>query len=114
MLVLIDISIVLQMCVEFAKLWFGRYTAKASTLMIVINSISLAVSLYVVGFSNIWNHTFVQDLGSLRIVGPDVLRGVDRFWNMFPTVLMVVMIIGYVIGTGTTIYRTWIAGRADT
>jgi hypothetical protein len=106
-LILFNLTIAIAMGIEFAKLYSGVQTKRLALLTIGLKLFSLCISLYIVAGSGIWNPDF--PIHMVQVFGEDI--GVSpifqKFWNNFPTFLVVVMIFGYVIETIQTVWRTW-------
>jgi hypothetical protein len=106
-LVLFNITIALAICVEFVKLYFGQYSPKLAVVMISIKTVTFIISLYIIGASGIWNPALPAALETYFHLGADFVASFARFWNFFPTLLIILTILGYVVETITTVYRSF-------
>lgn len=107
MIALFNLTIVIAMGIEFAKLYSGVQSKRLAVLTIGLKSISLAISLYIVAGSGIWNPNFVQEMASSMGLDTTDLSVLARFWSHFPLFLVIVMVFGYVVETIQTLWRTW-------
>jgi hypothetical protein len=107
MLPLFNLTIVIAMGIEFAKLYTGVQSKRLAVLTIGLKLVSLAISLYIVAGSGIWNPSFVQDLAYMLQKEPNEIPFLGRFWEFFPSFLVIVMVLGYVVETIETVWRTW-------
>ncbi len=107
MLPLFNLTIVIAMGIEFAKLYTGIQTKRLALLTIGLKLVSLAITLYIVAASGIWNPHLAQDM--MRALGQEtsVTSVLSRFWDNFPTFLVVVMVFAFIVETVQTIWRTW-------
>jgi len=110
-LVLFNITIALAICVEFVKLYFGQYSPRLAVVMIGIKTVTFAISLYIIGASGVWNTALPSDLEAHFNFSTDFVVSFARFWDLFPTLLIILTILGFVVETITTIYRSFV-GKA--
>lgn len=106
-LVLINITIVLDMCVEFAKLFIGVQSVRLSVVTIPVKVADLVISLYIVGVAGIWNPGFVDGLAGRFGWMPDTVSRLQGLWTHLPVILMAVLAVGFAVETVQTIRRTW-------
>ena len=107
MLLLFNLTIVIAMGIEFAKLYSGVQTKRLAVFTICLKLVSLSISLYIVTGSGIWNPDFVQQLVQKFGENAEINPIFQKFWDNFPTILVVILIFGYVVETIRTIWRTW-------
>jgi hypothetical protein len=107
MLVLINLTIVIAMGIEFAKLYTGVQSKRLAVLTIGLKFVSLAISLYIVAGSGLWNPNFVQEMRSAMKIGSADVSVLQRLWSYLPTFLVIVMVLGFVVETVQTLWRTW-------
>lgn len=104
---LFNTTIVIAMCIEFAKLYSGVQTRRLATLTVLLKLLSLSISLYIVLGSGIWNPDFPLELGVLARKDFDSGSFIGRTWSHVPVVLAVLMVLGYVVETVETLFRAW-------
>ncbi len=113
LLPLINATIVLSILSEFAKLYFKYYSPKLALLTISIATVSLFISIYIIGAAGLWNPNFALDLQMVLSMSDASVATFSRFWNNFPIILIVLLIFGYIVETITTVYRLY-KGKAKT
>ena len=106
-LVFFNITIVIAMGIEIAKFYSGIQTKRLAVLTICLKLVSLCISLYIVAGTGIWNPDFVQQLAQQFGDNGTISPIFQKFWDNFPTFLVVVMILGYIVETIQTVWRTW-------
>lgn len=104
---LFNTTIVIAMCIEFAKLYSGVQTRRLAALTVLLKLLSLGISLYIILGSGIWNPDFALELGSFaqKDFGPSSFIG--RAWARVPVILAILMVLGYVVETLETLLRAW-------
>ncbi len=111
LLPLINATIVLSILTEFAKLYYRYYSSRLALLTISMATVSLFISIYIIGAAGLWNPNFAQDLQMVFPMSDASVASFSRFWNNFPIILIALFIFGYVVETITTMYRLY-KGRA--
>ncbi|MHC1693083.1 MAG: hypothetical protein AB9828_08655 [Sphaerochaetaceae bacterium] len=107
MLMLINVTILLDMGVEFAKLFYARYTPILVALMVGLNTLSLVISIYICGASGIWNPNFMMDLQMAFTMESPTIATLTRLWDKLPLILISLMVVGFIIETITAVNRTF-------
>lgn len=107
MLPLFNLTIVIAMGIEFAKLYSGVQSKRLALLTIGLKLVSLAISLYIVAVSGIWNPDLVQQMAVVFDKDAQTLTTLSRFWSFFPRFIVIIMVLGYVVETAETIWRAW-------
>jgi hypothetical protein len=107
LLPLINATLVLSILTEFAKIYFKFYSPRLALLTISMATVSLFISIYIIGAAGIWNPNFAQELQSVFPMGDTSVATFSRFWNNFPIILIVLLVVGYVVETITTLYRSF-------
>lgn len=104
---LFNTTIVIAMCIEFAKLYSGVQTRRLAVLTVGLKLLSLIISLYIVLGSGIWNPDFVSQLELAMHTEFKADSMIPRLWDAVPVILAVLMVLGYVVETIQTLWRAW-------
>lgn len=105
LLPLIDVLIGLGMLKDMIRLLAGRYTMRVSVSIALINVTQLVLNIVIFLPPAIWNAGFASALSAATGVDFFNSQGVQAFWTLLPTVVVVLATIGFVTDTATALYR---------
>lgn len=89
---------------EILKLIEGRYTMRISIATIVLDAISLLISIVIFTRYEIWNPNFMTQLNQLFDFGSDF--PLEVFWNDVTVIFVGIFIFAFVIDSADTFYRS--------
>lgn len=102
---LVVLSIAAGALKEVLRLVIGRYNIKLALGVLVLNIITLILTIVIVGNPALWNANFLMDMQAAT--GAEWFTGetATAIWRLFPTIIIVLTVIGTVTDTATTLYR---------
>ena len=106
-LYLINISIALDLCIEIAKLYFGRYTKSLASISIIMNAATVIISIFLVKGVGILNTYAIEQMNTIYDLSEKAFSGLSKFCNMLPNIVVILAIIGFFIETVKTLYKTF-------
>lgn len=89
---------------EIIKLIEGRYTTRVAVATIVLDVISLIITIIIFSRNEIWNPNFVSQIIVLYDFGNDI--PIQAIWNNFTTFFISVFVFAFVIDSVDTFYRS--------
>jgi len=101
------VSILLDMCLEFAKLIIGIRTKQLALISILLHLLTAIISFYIVTQSGLWNPNFISELSQALHQPVSNFNLTAQLWNRMPMVLGLLIILGFVVDVGTTVKKTW-------
>ncbi len=112
-LYLINISIAIDLCVEITKLYFGRYTPLMAAITIACNAASMLISVFLVKVAGIFNAQAIDQMDRMYGLSDRSYATLSKLWGSVPTIIMVLAIFGFVVGSMTVLYRSLWVRRAE-
>ncbi len=104
---LINLTIVIDMCIEFVRLYYGVHTKPLALISISLKAVSLGITLYIILGTGIWNPDFAYQIGQLAQKEFGAGTTVGKIWSAVPTILAVLSVVGYGAEPAGSISKPW-------
>lgn len=89
---------------EILKLLEGRYTIRLAISTIVLDIISLIITIFIFTRHDIWNPNFIPQINALYNFGSDF--SISSFWNNITTFFIGIFVFAFLIDSADTLYRS--------
>ncbi len=111
--VIFNLIFALGLAKEFIRLLFGRYNLKLAAGIAVVNILSLVTSIALLLSPATWNPDLASTLTSIGAFGMSPDFNLAYYLSIFVTVLVGLVILGFIVDTVTVFVRAVRAGVSE-
>lgn len=96
---------------EVIKLLLGKYSVKLAVIALILNAVTLCVTIFIFSNGAIWNPNFLQSLSAVQMLPTAENLDFTSLWNNLSRLFLAVVAFATVLDSGVLLYKGWKADR---